>query len=88
MVQRTRPAIAAGLAFVAVLSLAAVPVAALIIPALAVAVLLAVPARERALATTSARMRAVVIPTTSDQLLAMALGAAIGLAYLLAVLQL
>ena len=89
MVQRSRHAIALGIALVAVLSLTAVSIAALIAPALAVAVLLAMPVpRETVHATNSARLRAVVMPTTSDQLLAIALGAGIGLVYLLAVLQL
>lgn len=86
---RSRHAIALGIAVVAVLGLTAVSIGALIAPALAVAVLIAMPVpRETAHATTSARLRAVVMPTTSDQLLAIALGAAIGLVYLLAVMQL
>jgi hypothetical protein len=87
----SRSAIALGLGSVAVLSLSAVPLVALVFPALAIAALVFAPIPERrepVTATTSARLRAVVLPSTSDALLWMALGAAIGLAYLLVVLQL
>jgi hypothetical protein len=88
----SRQAIAIGLGFVAVLSLAAIPPGALVFPALAIAVLVLAPVSERRrpmhAATASARLRAVVLPSTADALLWMALGAAIGLVYLIVVLQL
>ena len=90
MFPSSRQAIGLGLGFVAVLSLAAIPPTAVVLPALAVALLFLAPGAQKPrpiAATTSSRLRAIVIPSTADALLWMALGAAIGLAYLLVVLQ-
>ena len=86
----SRHAIALGLGFVAVLSLAAIPPAAVLFPALGVVVLLFAPGGERPRMTPAvpSSSHAVVMPTMSDSLLSIALGATIGLAYLLLVLQL
>jgi hypothetical protein len=85
----SRHAIAIGLGFVAVLSLTAIPPVAMVFPALAIAILIFAPTPERRVtATASARLRAVELPSMAGALLWMALGAAIGLAYLLVVLQL